>query len=170
MSKNILTQEDLKGLFSYNQDTGVFERLKAYNGAPAGVVSCKPSSNGYLRITINSKLYYQHRLAWLYMTGKWPSIQIDHIDHNKTNNRFYNLRLVSYNENARNKKLSKANTTGITGVYWREDRNKWQATISANGKYKYLGDFKDINDAIIVRKNAEIKYGYHDNHGVMPKT
>lgn len=91
--------------------------------------------------------------------------QIDHLDHNRYNNRIENLRLVTNQENHRNMPIRKDNCSGYTGVRWVIDRGKWSATICIDGKTKHLGLFRDKDDAIAARQEAEIKYGFHPNHG-----
>jgi hypothetical protein len=164
MTTKILTQEYLKELLSYNPLTGEFvwiaPRKRVIVGRVAGGLL-----KGYVRICINKKTYWAHRLAWLYMTGKSPSKQIDHINHNRADNRFINLRECSHQENHRNRTLQKNNTSGFIGVCWNKNDKKWLASIRINGNRKNLGLFKERNHAVIARWMAEDEYGYHQNHG-----
>lgn len=89
----------------------------------------------------------------------------DHIDGNTLNNRRCNLRTVDYVGNNRNAELRKDNKTGCPGVCFHRRIGKYQASIKSNKKDIHLGYFDDLNKAIIARKNAEIKFGYHKNHG-----
>jgi hypothetical protein len=82
----------------------------------------------------------------------------DHINRNKLDNRRCNLRSVSPSQNSFNSSLSKNNTSGCVGIVWRKDIKKWSARIKVNYKEIYLGCFKDKNDAIKARKQAEDKY------------
>lgn len=86
------------------------------------------------------------------------TIQLDHINHDKTDNRKCNLRIVSGSENCWNKGLRKSNTTGATGVYRRTGRNTWWAEIKAEGTRHFLGDFDSFDDAVAARKAAEERY------------
>jgi len=106
-----------------------------------------------------------HRLIWRYKTGKFPKHQIDHIDHNRNNNVFSNLREVSNQDNAKNSSKNKNNTSGTVGVS-KGKRGKWRAHIKVDYKYISLGEHINIEDAIIARKKAEVKYKFHKNHGV----
>lgn len=90
---------------------------------------------------------------------------VDHINHNGLDNTRENIRIVTHKENQRNQSVCSINTSGFAGVYWHKPRNKWRATIYVEGKRKDLGRFSKIEDAIEARKNALIKYGYHENHG-----
>ena len=78
---------------------------------------------------------------------------VDHIDNNPLNNCLVNLRFATRQENQFNMKLSKANKSGIKGVYWRKDRNKWCAETTINGKFHKLGHFDNIEDAKQARQN-----------------
>ena len=83
---------------------------------------------------------------------------VDHINHDKSDNRKANLRVVTQSQNIQNRGLIPNNTSGITGVHWHEHTHKWKAEIEVNGKKHYLGVFKDINDAKKARQEAEKKY------------
>ena len=125
------------------------------------------SSEGYrvVRVTWEgTKLQeQQHRVIWAMHYGQWPTKNIDHIDGNRANNAITNLREVTVQENARNRTISKTNKSGHIGV--RGDKEKWRAEIRVSGISIYLGRYANIEDAIAARQAAEIKYGYHENHG-----
>lgn len=162
----MITQKRLKEVFDYNGETGMFtwkitKSSKSIKGNLAGSVSDK----GYLTVRIDGGFYRLHRLAWLYITGSHPEGQIDHIDRNKTNNKFNNLRITSNTENCRNKTMNKSNTTGVTGIYWRKSTKKWQVSIKVNYKSVHIGCFNNLKDAITARKDANKKYKFSDNHG-----
>lgn len=163
----MITQERLKELFHFCPDTGLFTRITTTsNRSKAGSIAGSKGVSGYLQININHKIYKSHRLAWLYVYGVLPSLQIDHIDHDRANNIITNLRLVTHQENSKNQKIRSTNSSGFTGVFWYKRHNKWLASIKVNGKAKYLGLYKALSDAVLVRLDAEKEYGYHVNHGV----
>ena len=165
-----LTQKELKEVLHYDADTGKFTWLKARNnrikaGDIAGYVD---KATGYYRvIKINGKRYLAHRLAFLYMTGKFPPDEIDHLNHLRYDNRFVNLRHATRVENSRNQSMQSNNKSGFTGVCWHEGGSKWLAYISINGNQKHLGYFTDMDDAIIARKKANIEHEFHENHGAI---
>jgi len=159
----MLSHSRLTFLFTYDPITGMFTRKTSRGGYKIGSIAGNIDGE-YLRIVIDKKIYLAHRLAWFYQTGIYPE-KIDHEDHNGTNNIFTNLRNVSHAENMKNKKLHKNNTSGTVGVYWHKNSNRWMSSICVDKKTKHLGYFNDINDAIKIRKEAEIKYGFHKNHG-----
>jgi len=132
------------------------------NGMEAGG---RTSSNGYLNIKFNGKMYLAHRIAWFIVNGEFPDGQIDHIDHDKHNNRMSNLRDVDASDNLKNKGKYKCNTSKTTGVYWYKDRSSWSAKIRINSKLINLGFFDEYHEAVNARKNAEVLYGFHENHG-----
>jgi len=99
------------------------------------------------------------------MTGKLPEDQIDHINGDPTDNRWENLRDVTNKENQMNRKLGSNNTSGFVGVYWDNSHDRWRSQIWHNSKKVNIGSFKNKQDAIEARKQANIKYGYHENHG-----
>lgn len=163
-----ITQEKLKELFNYDSDTGIFTWARSKGTAKKGNVAgsiCNQRSKYYNIIMINGKSFYAHRLAWLYVYGTFPKDDIDHINGDGLDNSIANLRDVNESENLRNRRIPLNNKSGIIGVSWEKLMNKWRVKIAVDGKQICLGFFSDINEAKKVRKDAEIKYGYHTNHG-----
>lgn len=162
----MITQKELKRQFLYCKKTGLFTR-KISNNKRFKIGDIVGSENyyGYINVFINGKIYPAHRLAFLYMNGKFPDSQIDHINHIRNDNRWANLRPVSNIENHKNRTKNNNNSSGHSGVSWHKNNCKWQSRISINGKETYLGLFDKKEDAIKTRQNAEIKYKYHKNHG-----
>lgn len=105
------------------------------------------NSKGYVTTLYKNKVIRLHHL----IIGKPPRKLItDHINNNKTDNRNQNLRFVTHSQNCMNKK--------VKGIYWHKRNNRWRAQIVVNHKQIYLGNFVNEQDAIKVRKKAEIKY------------
>lgn len=157
------------GRLDYNPDTGVFTWVVAPRGRSAGSVAGGSKSNGYVRIKIDGKMYQAHRLAWDTLHPDdllGPDDEIDHIDHDKTNNRGGNLRKVTTQQNMQNKSLYACNKTGATGVEFLRKEGIWRARIRVKTILMGLGRFKTFEEALSVRKAAEIEYGFHTNHGV----
>ncbi len=153
-----IIQERLKKLYNYEPKTGIFTKKKTRKVASS-------MHNGYIRITIDYKDYYAHRLAFLYMNGIFPESIVDHKNHIKSDNRWSNLRIVSHQENCKNFPMNKNNSSGENGVYWHARDNRWIAFIYIDGKKKHIGCFKNREDAASARTEANLKYGYHVNHG-----
>jgi len=114
---------------------------------------------------IAGRNYMAHRLAWLYTYGQFPEDQTDHINGDGVDNRLSNIRTATASENMRNQRLHSDNTSGTCGVHLNKLTKKWVARICIDGKLKHIGYFVSIDDAITARKEAEIKHGYHVNHG-----
>lgn len=124
------------------------------------------NNTGYIYANHNNKRIYLHRLLFN-LTEK--NKYVDHINHNILDNRRKNLRVVSNSQNQMNRDKPKQNTSGIKGVYWHKNKEKWQANIQVDNKLLYLGIFDSKQDAIKARKAAEKKYfneyNYYKNIG-----
>lgn len=159
-----LSHECLTKVFEYEPESGTFIwKIRASRAVKPGDIAGSLNKNGYLLIKVRKYIYRAHRLAWFYFYGQRPPIEayrIDHIDGNKLNNAIKNLRAVSNAKNTRNHKMYSHNTSGITGVYFNEQSQKWCAQIHTNGKQIHLGSFHFFEDAVKAREAAEIKYGY----------
>jgi hypothetical protein len=165
MAAPILTQEYLKSILHYDPETGIFTRCVDNNGWKAGEIAGGNNGHGYIALEINNVNYRAHRLAFLYMTGKFPEKQVDHINGVKHDNRWVNLRPATNGENQRNIPRRKNNTSGYMGVSLQKASGRWLVYISVSGKKKYIGTFDNILDAVAARKAADVKYDYHPNHG-----
>jgi hypothetical protein len=147
MTDAILTQEYLKSIYKYDGETGIFTRLKPHPRWKVGQVAGTDNGSGYIRISINYKQVYAHRLAWLYVHGVMPKKTIDHINGNRSDNRICNLRAITKAENNQNMPMFKTNKSGLTGVHWSKSRNRWVAQISVNNINKRLGRFVSKEEA-----------------------
>ena len=112
----MVTQERLKELLHYCPDTGAFTWIKARRGVSLWRDAGCTMTEGYRSISVDSKPYGSHRLAFLYMTGKFPEDQIDHVNQVRDDNRWKNLRPVTHQENHRNGGIGKGNTSGFVGT------------------------------------------------------
>lgn len=158
----MLTQERLKESFTYLPETGEFIRNKAGNKPKGHISGVVDTTTGYVRLGIGNKVYHGHRLAFLYMTGEIPK-EIDHINRNRSDNRWCNLRPVTSTENSMNHPRRVDNTTGITGVSFVQ--NRYWTRIQVNRKSITLGRFKTLEEAATARKEAERFYGFSETHG-----
>lgn len=151
-------KQELESLFIYDPETGVLSWR--HGGKEAGGIQ-----GGYYRLTLNGVHYLAHRVIWKIVNGSDP-IQIDHVDGNRTNNRIENLRDVSHQVNAKNRKLYENNKSGVHGVSFHNRDDVWQVRIGVGrGKELHLGNFKTWDEAISVRIAAQTILDYHDNHG-----
>ena len=119
-------------------------------------------TTGYWKIGINYRLHAAHRLAWLYVYGKLPTTDIDHIDGDKTNNRIANLREVTESENGQNMRLSKANKTGHKNVWFDTRAQRYVAYLTIRGRRITLGTFVSLAEAASVAREGRAKYFTHD--------
>lgn len=137
-----------------------------YSGKIAGYIHTGSSKSKYKsKITsLNNTQYKCHRLAWAIYYQEQPPEQIDHEDHDATNNRIDNLKASSYSLNRKNVTIQSNNTSGKMGVYFRKDTLKWSAYGNLNGKRKVLGSFSTIKQAFKIRDGWEKENGFHVNH------
>lgn len=153
-----LSHEKLLSLLKYNPETGEFTWINGIKGkSKAGKVAGSRSKN-YIIIKINGIPYNAHRMACFYMTGSWPVECMDHIDRNKHNNKWSNLRQANRCENSRNRSAPSNSSSGLLGVCKVSKSNLWRAVIKHNGKQIHLGRFKTLEEASKARKMAEVKY------------
>ena len=120
---------------------------------------CGTPIHGHKRMRIYGQPIYIHRAAFACFYGYWPKMEIDHINHDRSDNRISNLRDSS--ENAKNRSKQSNNESGYTGVYWNKNRQKWHARVGR----KHIGYFKDLELAGFVAELTRDKLGYHPNHG-----
>lgn len=143
----MITADRLRELVHYCPETGIFTHLQSRGPKKAGMPAGSLRKDGYVYIMIGRHRTMAHRFAWLYMTGEWPIADIDHIDGNKSNNSFRNLRDVSRRVNTQNQNRAKRTSkTGYLGVRY-HGPNKFVAAISINGKSMYLGVFRNPAEA-----------------------
>lgn len=139
----VISQEALRQFLVYDANSGVFtwkvgrSGMRSRAGCLAGSIN---KAYGYLRIKLAGVDYQAHRLAWLYVYGRWPENEIDHINGIRTDNRISNLRDVSGAINQHNRRTAPRNSTlGILGV--RPSGKKFSSSLSVGGERKYLGTF-----------------------------
>ena len=154
MNTQTITKEFVLEMLEYFPSSGLLlqkkKRPKVEIGAIAGVIT----NFGYRYIQLQGKKYAAHRFVWLIETGSFPSKFLDHIDGNKLNNCFTNLREVTVKQNSENKIVQKNNKLGVRGVCFNKRLGKYIAQIQHNGKNNHIGVFQTIEEA----KNAYIEH------------
>ena len=157
-------QSRVRELLCYNKDTGIFTWKVSRGRVKEGSVAGYAGKDGYIQIGLDGKLYNAHRLAYLYYVGYMPSM-VDHINGDKQDNRWSNLRPCSKTSNGYNSKLNKSNKSGVKGVSWHKTAGKWRAQLDINGKTRHLGLFEDKEEAIelmqLVREEAHEEFARH---------
>lgn len=151
----------------YEPETGLFYWIIDKYRAKAGSQTGNIMPSGYVQIRLAQRTCRAHRLAWLMHYGEWPDSEIDHINHNRSDNRIVNLRVVDRLGQARNSSRRSDNISGHVGVSFCKRDNSWVARIKSGPgmPYLFLGRYKFKQDAIAIRKAAEKSLGYHKNHG-----
>jgi len=153
-----LTQERLKELLHYDPQTGVFTwKVCIGRRSPAGTIVKGDATSRYVRIQIEKVSYRAHRLAWLYQTGQWPSGDIDHINGDKKDNRFSNLREATRSQNLSNIGPQKNNKSGFKGVCFNKMVSLWEAQITKNYQHRRLGYFNCPREAAHAYNKAAIE-------------
>lgn len=143
-----ISKERLDELLEYNPETGEFTRKVALNNrTKVGQVAGSRHSEGYVRIKLDGQQHFAHRLAFLAVTGCLPEDLVDHINGNRSDNRWCNLRLATHQQNRMNQAMQATNKSGFTGVHWDQDQKKWRALIGLNNKRLHLGFFDRREDA-----------------------
>ena len=155
----MITHDELKRRLHYEPKTGLFTRLiNKGPGKKGAIAGHQTHPKGYVQISVASRQYYAHRLAWFYVTGNWPKL-IDHINGITSDNRFSNLRECSMSENMQNLKSvgSRINKSGHIGVF--QIDGKWHSSIRymQNGKRKKvrMGPYSTKKEAIAAYRSAK---------------
>lgn len=157
------TVDQLRSWIRYDPKTGLCfwvdpPSRNQHAGRIAGKL--KPLRQNRWQIQLLGRWYMLSNIIWYYVTGEWPIAEIDHKDRNAANNVWTNLRPASSSENKCNRGVPRNNTSGISGVSYRGQNrgHKWEVNINLNGRRIYLGRFTNKDEAIAVRKAAELKY------------
>ena len=158
MTQQDISADELRVMLDYNASTGIFTWIaRPSKAVKLGHIAGSSNNAGYITIGIQGKVYKAHRLAWLYITGKWPSGLMDHINGNKSDNRFENLRDIGPRGNSENvRQPNKRNKSGFMGVIWFQ--NKWRASITINRKTQRIGDYNTPEEAHEAYVDAKRKY------------
>jgi hypothetical protein len=157
--KEMIDQNTVRKLFHYDAESGMLfwrngngRNVKPWQEAK----SC--NGQGYYSVKVNGTNYRVHRLIWLYVYGNFPTKDIDHKNRIRTDNRLCNLRDVSRTDNCQNISLPNHNKSGHIGVSWFQLRKTWTVYVKVNKKNKWLGYYKNLDDAIAARKEGEKQY------------
>jgi hypothetical protein len=155
----MITQARLKEILKYTPETGIFIWAKTRPKCPIGKIAGNTRKDGYVTIRLDGSRYFAHRLAWLYIFGEFPPMEIDHIDRNPSNNSISNLRLAEPSQNQANRGAQKNNSSGFVGVRKSSSSGKWFAGTVWHGKYYHAGSFASKEQAAVayIKKCEELK-------------
>jgi hypothetical protein len=149
-----ITQQRLRELFLYEPSTGQFIRIRrTSNSTKCGEIAGYRHVRGYIYMSADGRSEKAHRLAWLYQTGEWPKLEIDHIDGNPSNNAWSNLRLATHAQNNANCRPRAGRPPGLKGI--RPFRNRFQVRLGSGGRV-HVGTFDTLSEAQEAYKSAAI--------------
>lgn len=157
----MLDAEYVRSVLDYDPSTGVF-KWKSFRSANAqeGFEAGATDAQGYRIISLDNRRYKAHRLAWLIMTGEMPDGDIDHIDMDRSNNRFANLRAASRSQNMANTRAKRGTLLGVKGVTWDKAKQRYAAQIQVGGKNKLIGRYLTVEEASAAyNREAERVFG-----------
>jgi len=145
--RKLLTMERLREVLEYDAATGLFTwKVSLGNKAPVGAVAGSIGHYGYRAIRIDQRDHRAARLAFFYMIGEWPAQVVDHIDGDRSNDRWANLRAATPSQNCANSKR-RSDQMHAKGVSFNKNARRWSASIQANGEARHLGLFDTVEDA-----------------------
>lgn len=163
--KSALTVARLRKVLDYEPETGVFvwKVTRSFRAVAGAVAGSEYKATGYLRVQIDGTSYLAHQLAWLHYYGEWPSLDIDHINGEKADNRIANLREATPSQNGQNLRNAMGhNKSGLLGAHFDSASKRWRAVIYKNGRRYDLGSFDDnesAHAAYMEAKKAIHEYG-----------
>lgn len=150
-----LTANRLRELLHYAPETGEFTwKVKPNKRIAIGQQAGCYREDGYLVIRVDGRRYRASRLAWLFMEGAWPPALVDHSNRIRSDNRWVNLRLATYEENNANASLRSDNASGFKGVSFHTLAAKWAACISVSGRTRHLGMYASPEEASAAYQSA----------------
>ena len=144
MAKTNISAEELRALLHYAPETGIFtwlvdRRSIKLAGKRAGN---RDNQSGYRSVWVAGKGYAEHRLAWFYVYGSWPTGDIDHINGVGDDNRIANLRDTTTAQNCQNQRRSRSNSASKLIGAKKFRTGQWQSAIKVDGKQIHLGTFE----------------------------
>jgi hypothetical protein len=161
------TQEYLRECLDYDAATGILtwkvrplahfknaHGMNTFNAKYAGAVAGHGTPRGYLTVHLSGKSYLARRVVWKWMTGREPAAEIDHRNEDKSCNRWTNIREASHQQNTFNRRAPRVSATGVKGVVWDKQRQKYAAYARLNGRSTFLGRFASIDAAATAYRDA----------------
>ena len=137
-----LKADDVRRWLDYDPETGVFTwKQRPSRAVREGYTAGSVGHYGYMLIGLKGEIVMAHKLAWLIMKGEWPAGEVDHIDRNRSNNAWRNLRLCSRSENQENRRGGRGVSQYIGVSYQGGRAAPWVARIMKNRKSVWLGRF-----------------------------
>lgn len=155
----MLTQKQLQKELVYDLSTGEFHRrIARCNRVEIGDLVGTLDSHGYLQIRVSGRLYLGNRLAWLYMTGDWPPLDIEHRDNVRSNNRWHNLRLTTRVRNGMNRRCRKDSLTKMKNIMQCGEGGRYRVRVSVGRRRVHVGYFDTLKEAEEAHVRAAVRY------------
>lgn len=155
-----LTFELVSSLLAYDPDTGFVLWVASKGRSKAGNRAGSVNGSGYRQVRIDGVIVNEHRVAFLLMTGRWPTLLMDHINGNRDDNRWCNLREATGVENGINKGVQRNNSSGFAGIHWHKKAQRWRVRVWTKRSDTFIGQFACFGKAVKARRNAaEARYG-----------
>jgi len=164
----MITQERVRELFDYREDGALVWIKRTSNVVSVGDVAGCVGADGYERTKVDGMGYLNHRLVWLWHRGRFPVGGLDHIDRIKTHNFIENLREATQTGNMRNTGNRRHNTSGVKGVGWNKESEKWRARVTSTWETVLVGKCADFLEAVCHRLAAEQCLGWAKFDGSSP--
>ena len=155
----LISHERLLHLVTYDPEMGFFRwNFQVGSHGVKDAIAGGLDNRGYWALRLDGKAYQAHRLAWFYMTGKWPKDQIDHANLRRSDNRLENLRECDNSQNNANRKAQSNNTLGTKGVHFNKSLKKFRAQIKVRGKRIHIGLFDSLEQAATAYSEAAAEH------------
>ncbi|WP_444668377.1 HNH endonuclease signature motif containing protein [Cereibacter changlensis] len=152
--------------FDVSEHISQVSNCAKWNARYAGIEAFTSiDDGGYCKGTIFGVAHRAQRVIVAMMLGRWPAVKVDHGNGVRSDNRWCNLTEATNEENAKNCAIRSDNTSGVPGVAFFKQTQKWMAFVRKDGSTKHLGYFADFDGAVAARRQAERENGYHINNG-----
>lgn len=142
-----ISHQRVRDLLDYDEETGVFTWRQRVGNVAAGTRAGSILSCNRRQLEVDGISIKTSRLAWFYVTGEWPSRNLDHKDCNSLNDAFQNLRECSQTQNQGNRRRPSNNSSGYKGVHYCNTNKTYLARVRFKGKCFCLGSFDDPEKA-----------------------
>ena len=151
-AEKLPTQEELREMFTYCALSGALRWRESRGPAKAGGLAGHIGLDGYRRVKVNGRALLAHRVAFCWAHGYWPDNTVDHANGRKWDNRIFNLREATHLEQTYNQPARRDNRSGVAGVGWHSEKEKWRARIKINGVETFLGYYVSLEEAKLARE------------------
>lgn len=153
-SRRKVTQEQLRELFTLDPDEGVLRYRVKHLRYKAGLVAGSVGHKGWRSIMVNQRRYQAHHLVWMYVHGRWPTHELDHVNGIRDDNRLSNLREADAFQQVMNSARPPTNKSGARNVYFIRKSGKFRVSVRYRGKHVHIGHFSTLQEASVAATDA----------------